>query len=117
MSQKHVYTLQEWINSESLKNLMRVKKSTIDARRNVINKYFVPAVGNKILADITPEDILAVLQSLEGSLEKTTISTIHSALSSVLNVAWKHEHIPYNPCERVSSKPPYRLIPEIIRCR
>lgn len=117
MSNKRTYTLTEWIESDSLKHLMRVKDSTFNQRCNLVKKHFLPTLGNRLLSEIKPQDILTVMEGLEGRYEQITISSIHSALSGILNVAWKAEHIPFNPCCRVSTKPPYRLVPEIVRCR
>lgn len=80
----------------------RIKASSRQTYRNILNRHLLPVLGNCALTEITAETVGALARDLEGrGLAATTVRGILRMLSSMLRSAAEEGLISQNPCRKV----------------
>jgi len=77
----------------------------------VLRKHIIPAVGGRVLADVTSADIRAYFRTLEkAGTSKALLAKIKTVLSRMFQTACEDRRIPYNPVRGVKFQavPPKR---------
>lgn len=65
------------------------------------DRWLIPVLGTKKLADISPEDLEAIYKPLRKAGMAPTLRQVHAVAHGALNVARKRRHIPFNPAQMV----------------
>jgi len=89
-------------------NGRQIKESTQNVH-DMMARHFQTQLGQKPVADITPADITAVLQSLRGRLSQGSLVIAYRALTLMFRVLVDHDRIEKSPVRRTLhavSKPP-----------
>ena len=82
----------------------RIKASTMETKRNIIDKQIVPYFGKKKINEITSADIMQwqnIMLSTQNPksgkcYSKSYLKTVHNQLSAMFNHAVKYYHLPCN---------------------
>jgi integrase len=78
------------------------KRATTRARDEVVlRKHFLPALGSRPIALITPLDIRRVVDAMAESLAPATVRTNYAVLKAVLNAAVEADLIVKSPCRGI----------------
>lgn len=80
----------------------RFRKVTADTKRADLcryNTYIAPALGDKIICEITPKQCQKIIDEL--SLKQKTAHEVLSLLNIIFKAAIKHKLIDWNPCDIV----------------
>ena len=81
------------------------KRATTRARDEVVlRKHFLPALGSRPIASITPLDIRRVVEAMAENLAPATVRTNYAVLKAVLNAAVEADLLVKSPCRGV--RPP-----------
>jgi integrase len=84
-----------------------IKRSTRKSYEGIIKNHLSPAFGNKILSDISSQDIsIFIYQLFKKQLRSQTIKNIKNCLSAILRSAYQDNYIPVNPAQRVKIPKP-----------
>ena len=98
-------TFSQWV-SEYLDGA-RHKRATTKARDDVVLRtHFLPPLGARPLASITPLHIRRAIDTMSGHLAPSTVRTNYGVLKAVFNAAVEADIIARSPCRGV------RLVPE-----
>ena len=80
----------------------RVKASSMQTYRNLLNHHILPSLGHYRLSEITPLIVHEWLETLKDSgLASGTIRSIYRLLSSAMRFAQDEGIILKNPCRRI----------------
>lgn len=112
------YTLEEWLESEPFLSNIGVNKNTMRVRIHLFKKHMRGSIGNTYLSDITPQMILSILLEMDAAeYDWKTIDSVHCALSFFLRIAKEQGYVESNQCKNVTSRKPFKILPELVRCR
>ena len=78
----------------------KLKYSTLETKRNMIEKHILPYFGDMLTANITKVDVLSWQRTLiqdEEEYSKTFLHSVHSQLSAIFNYLCKYKDLPRNP--------------------
>ncbi len=88
----------------------RLKESTWETKKNMIEKHLLPFFGDIRLCDIQAIDVIHWQNELMGktaydgkAFSQTFLRSIHSQLSAILNHAIRFYHLPENPARQAGS--------------
>lgn len=82
----------------------RVRASTLENKRFIIDLKVKPYLGNKPLSAITPPDIRKWQNELIGNgYSQTYLKYLHSQLSAIFNYAVKFYGLKENPCHKAGT--------------
>lgn len=82
----------------------RVKETTFNLRKKVINQRILTKFDKQVITDITPADIRTFQNTLiDKNYSPTYLKLIHSILSSIFNFAVKFYELKENPCHKAGS--------------
>ncbi|MBQ7584575.1 MAG: site-specific integrase [Lachnospiraceae bacterium] len=77
----------------------RLKLSTVNTKRYVVNAKILPVFGDKNIFDITPAEIRSWQDDLiRSGYAPTYLRTIQQQLSAIFNYAVRYYGLPKNPC-------------------
>lgn len=80
----------------------KLTKSIQENYLRIINRRFVPVLGNRYLTSIRRIDIQTIITGMEkAGLAPKTIKYAFTCINSVMRYAYRMEVIDRNPCERV----------------
>src|SRR5262245_52916891 len=78
------------------------KRATTLARDRVVNdKHFVPSIGRRPLASLTPLDIRRLVEAMSERLAPSTVRTNYGVLRAILSAAVDADLIAVSPCRGV----------------
>ena len=78
------------------------KRATTRARDEIVlRKHFLPTLGSRPIALITPLDIRRVVEAMAESLAPATVRTNYAVLKAVLNAAVEADLIVMSPCRGI----------------
>jgi integrase len=88
----------------------RLKPTTMENKKHLIEKKILPYFGKLKLCDIDTlkvrkwqNTLLSQTDKNGKSYSQTYLKTIHNQLSAILNYAVTHYHLPSNPCRAAGS--------------
>ncbi|HET9773138.1 MAG TPA: tyrosine-type recombinase/integrase [Acidimicrobiia bacterium] len=93
-------TLAEWVTTYL--DGAGHKRATTRARDEIVlRKHFLPTLGSRPIALITPLDIRRVVEAMAESLAPATVRTNYAVLKAVLNAAVEADLIVKSPCRGI----------------
>lgn len=93
-------TLAEW--TAGYLEGARHKRATTRARGEIVlRKHFLPALGARPIASITPLDVRRVVETMNENLAPATVRTNYAVLKAVLNAAVEADVLVKSPCRGV----------------
>lgn len=83
----------------------RLKPSTMNLKKTIVNKKILPYFKNKKLSQISPPDIRQWQNILlrENKYSQTYLKLVNSQLLCIFNYAVKYYHLKENPCQKAGS--------------
>ncbi|WP_210647695.1 phage integrase central domain-containing protein, partial [Helicobacter bilis] len=97
---KHVFT--EWIEKQSIRET--TKKQYMHQSKLPLKMF-----GNKLIQDITKNDILEFLQSYQIRGKLATCYQLYRILRRVFDYCVAYDYIEYNICDRIKYKIIFKL--------
>ena len=83
---------------------IKLRKTTIENKKTLITLKILPYFKNKIISQITPNDIRAWQNELQlQDYSSTYLKTINNQLTALFNFAVKFYNLKVNPCHIVGS--------------
>ncbi len=80
----------------------RVRESTFEDYKDIIDRYIRPAFGERRLSDLRPLDIQTLYSEMQArGLSARSVRYVHAVLSSALKQAVKWQMLFRNPCDGV----------------
>ncbi len=89
----------EWVKEYAAETPKRPTTSARDAV--VLNKHFLPILGDFPLSTITPRDIQRIVITMQSKLQPSTVRTNYAVLAAVFSAAVQAELIPHSPCRGI----------------
>ena len=90
------------IYMEDMKN--RLRESTMDGKRYMIDTKIIPYFKDKSISDITAADVRAWQNKLiKENFAPTYLKTINNQLSAIFNYAVRYYDLKDNPCKKAGS--------------
>lgn len=77
------------------------EKTTIATYKRIYTHYISPLLGRKMLTDIRRIDCQNALNKMRGKHKSSTIKTVKSVLSNILNEAVQNDYIVKNPASKM----------------
>ncbi len=91
--------LEKWLSSAARP---RLRDNTYQQYKGLVDRYIIPALGDRRLCDVRPLDVQAFYSSLtEKGLSARTVRFTHSVLSSAFKQAVQWRMLTTNPCAAV----------------
>ncbi len=96
--------MQEWIESDALKN--KVRPSTLAIYKKEVNAHIIPYFKQTDikLCDLLPSHLEQFYKDMLKSLSNVTVHKLHSNIFSALKYAIREHYISYNPAQDVVMK-------------
>ena len=85
---------------------VRLKKSTIETKKSIINDKILPYLGRLKVNEITPMTVRSWQNTMindKNGYSQTYLRTINNQLSAIMNYAVKYFNLPSNPCSVTGS--------------
>ena len=95
-------TVGQWLNQWLEECCQDIKGRTRDTYRSAIDTRIIPALGNVRLAELTPGQVQAFVNRLDGELSPKTIKNHAGVLHRALEKAVQWGYIPRNPADGCS---------------
>jgi len=81
---------------------MELKESSIDKKRDMINKYILPYLGERAMNEITPADIIQWQNIMRGKgFADTYLRMIQNQMTALFTHASNIYNLANNPCKKV----------------
>ena len=90
-----------WFNTYSKPN---VEKSTAVNYRRQLDLHINPVIGNKMIADVTVEDVQKVFNRMGAKIKKETKQKVNVVLEQIFKLAIEERIIDYNPMQSSTLK-------------
>lgn len=101
---RHQMTLSQWLEYW-MDTIVRPNRAetTVYAYQKIIDNHLIPALGDKPLLQLTPQDIQQyyIQVQREAGLSSNTMRRHHDLLSSSFRAAVRQDMLAYSPMERV----------------
>lgn len=81
------------------------KRSTRDCRKVLLKNQILPYFGDKLMTEITPEDIADFLNEMGRTLKPNTLQSLYGMLNLMFEIARQYDFIPQNPVRPLVHKP------------
>ena len=95
-------TVAAWLDQWLEECCQDIKGRTRDTYRSAILLHIVPALGEVKLVDLTPSQVQAFVNRLEGQVSAKSIKNFHGVLHRALEKAVAWGYIPRNPADACS---------------
>ena len=96
------YVFNEWIEKQSIREI--TKKQYIRKSKPLLKVF-----GNKLIQDITKNDIVEFLQSYQVGGKLNTCYELYRALKRVFDYCIAYDYIEYSVCDRIKYKIIFKL--------
>ncbi len=102
-------TMLDLIKYHSQHKMSALSPATQNLHNNHIRRYIVPALGHKLVKEITKPDVIALYRGISGPKQMTaTANRVNAFLSVLFNMAVDMDWIAKNPASKVSDIPDVR---------
>jgi integrase len=87
-----------------------LQASTMSSYQSMIKEHILPALGGRLVREISPSDLTAFFDNLRGKVSAKYASNIYALLNNMFEVAYQHDLIESKPLRSMLHKPKYRPV-------